>query len=218
MSDEPSGAAAVSSSRRLVAFAAAVVLLVVALGAVALVRSRPTYGPPVAVIGDSITEMSQPTLRTAIRPEWDPTIVGRSGYRVGELQADAEDVVEAQPEQAIVNLGTNDVLQGYPLDASMEDYRRLLDTFAGARCIHVVTVNEAIVSADGAAERAEAFNERLRVLAEERDLEVIDWSGAVRRAVAEGEPDGAVLSDTVHPTRVGQRLLGDLYADALARC
>lgn len=197
----------------------ALVALAAVLVAVALVvRARAERGEPVAVIGDSITEVSAPAIRGELRPEWNPELAALSGRRVAELQGDAERLAADAPEQAIVNLGTNDVLQSYPLDQSMLDYAALLDTLRGVRCVHVVTLNEQMVPADGVGERARAFNVRLRQLAAERRLDVVDWSAVVADELAAGEPNGAVLTDTVHPTAIGQRLLAEQYADALERC
>jgi hypothetical protein len=214
MSESPEGS-------RTTIIAVVVVLVVVAVVAVLVVaRSRSDEGEPVAIVGDSITELSMPTLRRTLSGDWKPWIVGRSGYTVGGLQPDVENLVTKEPVQAVINLGTNDVIQKVPLDESMAAYTTLLDSFDGVECIHAVTVNEAMVAEgdDQIDDRAKAFNRRLRGLARERDLDVIEWAAVVRQQANAGEPEGALLIDTVHPTQVGQRILADYYANALLSC
>jgi hypothetical protein len=174
----------------------------------------------VAIVGDSITEMSESTVHAELDPHYHVRIQGRGGYRVEEMEPYGIELAESKPEQVIINLGTNDVLTNWPSDKSTAALKRVLADFAGARCIHVVTINEAILSTSspGVDARAFVFNFGLRQLAADERLDVIDWAKAVKDDLAAGSPDGPLTSDSVHPNATGQKLLATLYHRALDAC
>jgi len=184
----------------------------------------PPTGPDltddVVIIGDSITEQAEPLLLDQLQPESVVRVRGRGGYRVDQMEPFAVEAAAAEPEQVIVNLGSNDVLTSWPLDKSVEAYTRLLDYFDDARCIHLVTVNERFVSASDSsmAFRALLLNAQIRALASDAGARVIDWSSMVADYDAAGAPYGPITSDSVHPTELGQRMLADAYDEALRTC
>ncbi len=132
----------------------------------------------------------------------------------------ARTLAEGDPSQVIVNLGTNDVLQGLAISDSEAALRDVVAAFPRATCIHLVDVNEdmLVIGGDGS-ERARAVNEVIRRVAEEdARVDVVSWAGIVDQQLEAGQPDGAILSDTIHPTTQGKTLLADAYAEALAAC
>lgn len=225
-----------------VAAVALALVLVVVLGGIALQRvtsrwaaqrdnaaagaeqAEPQAGPTptddVVVVGDSITEQGDATLHARLSPPYHLRIRGRGGYRIEEMEPYAIELATTGPEQVVINLGSNDILKDWPLDKSVAALQRLLDRFAGARCVHLVTVNEHFNAGDDATmhDRTTALNAEIRRLATSRGADVIDWSGLVGEQLAAGEPDGPITDDSVHPTPLGQAKLADLYRVALDRC
>lgn len=195
------------------------VLVVLALGW-SLVSCSGSERADVLIVGDSITGLVEDDFA---RRDLDHRFTLRADN--GATSQDMLEVVEAMPERGfelvILNLGTNDVGEGRPPEDFVSSVRRLLDEVDGAECVYLTTINEQVVSFDDETlpARTRILNDRIRALAEERDrVRLIDWNGAVREYLDRGEPDGSLLSDTVHPTPVGQRLLLDLYVEAVERC
>ena len=173
----------------------------------------------VAVVGDSITEWGQGALRDDLGGDWDLSIDGRAGFRVAEQLPAAAELAAADPGQVVVNLGTNDVLQGRSPASAVEDLARMVELFPGARCIHLVTVNERMVAGRGdLTTPARAVNDGIRRLADDDErITVVDWAATIDADASGGGRDPLVY-DTVHPTERGDHVLAGLYADALAAC
>lgn len=174
----------------------------------------------VVLVGDSITDMSRDQLDDHL-DGWDVEVEAVPGLLIADQQEAIERLVEGSPEAVVVNLGTNDVLDGHPLDQSVADLAAMLDVAGQVPCAFVVTINEHIFQLgrdDGWNDAAISLNVELRALAEERGIGVIDWSARVGEELEAGEPDGPVTTDTVHPTDHGIALLVDLYDEALSTC
>lgn len=174
-----------------------------------------------ALVGDSITDQTRATFDDELGDDWLIEIDAVPGLRIAEQQAALEDLVAEEPDAIVVNLGTNDVLNGHPLEASFEDMAAMLDAASQVPCSFTVTVNEHIFQLgrdDGWNDASIALNVEMRAMAEERGVGIIDWSAEVGRQLEAGEPDGPVTTDTVHPTDLGQDLLIGLYEDALDTC
>ena len=100
--------------------------------------------------------------------------------------------------------------------ASAADLTSMVETFDGASCIHLVTVNEHInrMGIDFSAE-AVALNAEIRTIAQRRtNVDLIDWN----RIVVEHAADGIMSDDSVHPNEAGVALLATAYADAIESC
>ncbi len=195
----------------------AVVVLVV----VAVVWRRPwTDHTTVAIVGDSITEQGRDVLAGELSGEWQLKVDGEPGYTIEQQVPAARTLAESDPSQVIVNLGTNDVLQGVAISESEAALREVVAAFPRATCIHLVDVNEdmLVVGGDGP-ERARAVNEVIRrVAAEDARIDVVSWAGIVDQQLEAGQPDGPILVDTIHPSQRGKELLTEAYAEALAAC
>jgi lysophospholipase L1-like esterase len=170
--------------------------------------------PRVLVLGDSITDHGQRQLRDTIGPLYALSVEGQDNFRADELIPAAQRWATRDFQQVVVNLGTNDVVQGWPTDMTSDTLAQLVSYFPGARCIHLTTVNADI--GDAAVERAEAVNERLREIAnEDPRIHIVDWSAIVEEEAAQGVQ---VTSDGVHPTKEGQQLLVDAYEQSMTPC
>jgi len=176
--------------------------------------------PTVAIVGDSITEQGQSSLHRVLGARWDLHVDGRSGYTVAQQLPAARELAAGHPTQVIVNLGTNDVTRGDDLVRSAADLGDVVAAFPEATCIHLVTVNEGIVTAGGsAADRAAELNRSMAALAAaDPRIDVVDWSAAVAAYEAGDQADGPILTDTVHPSPRGQLALAARYDDALSAC
>jgi len=174
----------------------------------------------VAMVGDSITENSEAALRDAIGKGYKVNLRARGGYRVQEMEPYAIELSTTGPEQVVINLGTNDVLQSWPLDESIATFDRMVKSFSGATCVHVVTINEQMSAerAPGVHERAAAFNERLRQVAADNGVDVIDWATTVNDDVAAGSKKGGLTTDSIHPNSLGKHELGSMISNALNAC
>jgi lysophospholipase L1-like esterase len=181
-----------------------------------------TNGPQdVIIIGDSITHLAQDEVARREGTRYDFTIRATNEATSARMLAEAEALGNRQPRQLIINLGTNDINKDIPEEETVANVRAIADLFDSTDCIHIVTLNEHIVSYERPilARRAEDMNVRFQQLIEEDgDFEMIDWNLEIERYIATGQPEGPLLFDTVHPTEVGQRVLADLYTEALESC
>ena len=177
--------------------------------------------PRVLIIGDSITGLVADDFAQKDEEEFRYTLRATNGATAAEMLAAAEDVDTLNFSQVVINLGTNDALKEVPFDETMASVEQIVDLFPDADCIHVTTINEHILSFDDPAvtERIVAINDGLRALADGRPrIRVIDWNAVVEEYEAAGSPDGPLLSDSIHPTEVGQHKLVDLEVGALESC
>ena len=188
------------------------------------VSNEPATGPgptdDVSLIGDSITEQSEPVLHQVLDPTFKVRVRGRGGYRIEELEPYAIELATTKPEQVVINLGTNDVLKNWPVQKATAAMNRMVTTFKSARCVYIVTITEGMRSEidPNQSARALVFNLELRRIAAAHNVRIIDWAALIRDDAAAGSPRGALTSDTVHPTEEGRRRLAELYREALTGC
>lgn len=194
--------------------AAVVVALAVAASGCSLFDDR----PPVAIIGDSITWQAASPIASTVGRDFSVDVRAVPGATIADMTDRASRMGRRDPEQLVVNLGTNDVVRNVSPNQSAADLAVLLDQFPTVKCIHVVTVHNRIfnlIDGDFYTERSQATNAALQAVAEQRGASIINWDAALGMAAASGTPD--LLSDTVHLTDDGIDLLVNLYNDALQR-
>lgn len=173
-------------------------------------------GPTVLLFGDSLTVLVGDDVKRLAGDEFDVEVSGTWGVRIDEVLDVAADLAADPPDQVVINLGTNNVLQRHDVTATAADLESLLQVFDGSDCVYVVNINERInrMGEDYATDAA-AVNAELRRLAERRlDTHIIDWNAIV----AEHADDGIISDDGVHPDPEGVELLADAYLDALRDC
>ena len=218
--DDPSTEHPGTDDGRVSATAVAAVLLAVI--ALALVGTRLVAlddEPSLAVVGDSITVVSSGVLAEQLGPDHDVDMAAALGVTVEQMQDEATTLATREPVQAVIELGSNDVLQDVPLATSTAQLEQMVSTFrdAGTRCVHVVNVSTVMQRNDGrwTGESAERFNAMSAALAASDDAVVIvDWNGAVVAAEERGE---SLVTDTVHPNGAGAQALATLVAESLDR-
>jgi hypothetical protein len=188
-------------------------------------NAETTKGPgpsdDVIILGDSITEQSARPLHDSLSNEFRLRIRGRGGYRVEDMEPYAIESATSRPEQVVINLATNDVLQQWPIERTIAAYERLLDDYSAVRCVHVVTITEMITPPPDDTEinlRAVLLNLTLHKLAANRNLKVIDWTKLMHSEESQGNPRGPLTSDGIHPNSYGRQKLVQMYRDSLRSC
>ncbi|UDY37456.1 SGNH/GDSL hydrolase family protein [Dermatobacter hominis] len=179
-------------------------------------------GERVAIVGDSLVTFDEADLRAEMGDDFDLKVSGNFGKQVLGAIPPAEVVSTTDAAQLIVNLGTNDVRAGTPVEQSMAALSALIGLYPKARCIHLVNINEHMV--DGttgqvSTDAARRFNDALEQLVGTDDrLGVIDWNAEVEDTL-EGEPPTSTLTtDSVHLTKEGNEVLNGLYGKAVRSC
>lgn len=181
-------------------------------------------GDRVAVLGDSITALGHGSLEQNLGDTYDLSISGNFGKTVEQVLPEAQRLAdERNYEQVIINLGSNDVLQNLPVEASMAAMRQMVDLYPEAHCIHLVDINEHMViesTGESRTEQAVAFNAALEQFSAADDrLSVISWNDIASQSLNEDQPPWSTLTtDSIHPTDQGNDEIDQLYGRALRRC
>jgi lysophospholipase L1-like esterase len=162
----------------------------------------------VAVIGDSITFLSEAAIHTALDPTHDVVVNGIPGIKVlGQLAA-AREAAHAQPGVVVINLGTNDVLSERDPADVISDLDDTASLFGPATCVVFVNLTTFVTNADFQL-RARAVNRWI-----DQHAHVADWN----RAITEGGPNAGLTTDTVHPTEHGQVVMARLIQQQVNAC
>lgn len=199
--------------------AVGVLIIVVTILAIRLASGSADDGtkPRALILGDSITDHGQRELNDTLGPLYALSIDGQDNFRIDDQLPVAERWATRPFQQVVINLGTNDAVQGWPLDQSTANLTKLVGMFPTAKCVHVTTINEHLRarSADVGAYAA-ALNSQIRALAAaDPRIRVVDWNAIVEANLAQGVD---LTSDGVHPTRDGGQQLIDAYEESMATC
>lgn len=208
------------SSKSAPLIGAGVAVVIVVIGGVVAYFAFRDDRPKVVLMGDSITYISAPAFKKELKGSYELVVSGTPKRRADERVEDAAVLDATHPDAVVVNLGTNDVLQGRPPQSAADALEKIGKTFADAECVVLVTVNENMFNAERASlgPDAKALNQEILAMAEKHGWGVVRWDEIVRRYLAEGEKQGHLSVDTVHPRPVGRKLLADAYGKALASC
>ena len=199
--------------------AGVLVLLVVLVLVIGAVQSRPL----VVLAGDSITERGAGTLGGAIDGTFaigghDVVVVARSGATAGEMEAEISALASDDPQQVVINLGTNDAVRTGTVAEGLAAIERIAGAFPSASCIHLVTLSESVVTFEdpvGPGQRAAELNRGLVELATRNGYGLIRWDQIVAEGVARGEP---LTLDSIHPDGAGEAELAEAYRAVIDRC
>ena len=196
------------------------VTAVVLVAAFVLYRQTRDDRPRVLLLGDSITEVAQKQVTDELGGRYRILASGAPKRRADQRLADIPLLLTTKPEDVVINLGTNDVIQHRSPDVTVAAIGKLATAFPTARCVILVTVNEDMYNLHIPTLRpdAQAVNRRILALAARHRWSVVRWDSIVAKYMAEGQKQGHLSPDTVHPGPIGQRLLADAYGRALDRC
>jgi hypothetical protein len=209
----------VTDVRMPVVLAVGVLIVVVTVFAIRLAAGAADDGakPRALILGDSITDHGQRELNDTLGPLYALSIDGQDNFRIDDQLPVAERWATRPFQQIVINLGTNDAVQGWPLEQSTANLAKLVSMFPSAECIHLTTINEHLNarSADVGAYAA-SLNDQMRALAAaDPRIHLVDWNAIVEANLAQGVD---LTSDGVHPTRGGGQLLIDAYDKSMAAC
>jgi lysophospholipase L1-like esterase len=202
----------------------AVLAIGVLIVVVTVLAIRVAYGsssddskPRALILGDSITDHGQRALNDSLGPLYALSIDGQDNFRIDDQLPAAERWATRPFRQVVINLGTNDAVQGWPTDQSTANLTKLVSMFPDAECIHLTTVNEHLTARSADVETlATQINDRIHGLAAaDPRIHVVDWNAIVEANLAQGVD---LTSDGVHPTAEGNQLLIDAYETSMASC
>jgi lysophospholipase L1-like esterase len=182
---------------------------------VAALVIRQITKPPekVAVIGDSITVLSAVAIQKQLGDH--PNIQAELGKRIDEMLPALRDALQKKPDAVVVNLGTNDVLQGTIHPDWRPGFLQLVQALEHTDCAVLVNINTTATNRSARPEFAPQINAAIAKAAETHDnFHVIDWDAIVH---APGG-DALIQPDTIHPTGPGAQRLAREIRHTLADC
>lgn len=155
-------------------------------------------------LGDSITEGL--VYHEVLTEEQVIADAGKTAQFALET-GNVDEVVARNPEHVYIQLGSTDILwpSDDPVADAMLSYAQMLDQMrerlpdARITVLAVTPVTEAAKEAEPRYERIEAYNERLRALAKEKQVEYIDPSALAAAHSALYEEDGVHFQAAFYP-------------------
>lgn len=156
------------------------------------------FGSNSVFIGDSLTAGGRNWgLRLGTGP-FSGRNLGVSGCTVHQVAAQASEAIKYHPARVFVLAGTNDILEGREIAASIRDYDTMLKLLVeapNAPTVVVTLVPQTAIKANSAA--IKEFNKRLLELCQRQGVKVVDLNQQIA-------PDGVLLPqfsvDGVHLT------------------
>src|SRR5262249_31820189 len=112
-----------------------VLLVVVVTVAFALRPDGSAHQQRIAFIGDSITDQARPLLPGAFPADDAIDIEAVPGRKFAEMEPFAVQAAQANPDEAVINLGSNDVLLGERDDVTFPAMDAVFDAFASTPCV-----------------------------------------------------------------------------------
>jgi len=175
--------------------------------------------PSVVFDGDSITVLATPAIHQLLDPSYDVDVLAVIGIRISQSLPALESVLRFHPDAVVVNLGTNDALQGGVHPDWVSSWDKLIRITRNTPCVVLTTVNPA---ADALSHRpiATRINADIRALAarDPKKYKVADWSRFLSRHVSNQRTYLRAEPILIHPTPAGAVKLATLDQNALAKC
>ena len=175
--------------------------------------------PSVVFDGDSITVLASPAIHQLLDPRYDVEVLAVIGIRISQSLPALEAALRSHPYAVVVNLGTNDALQGASRTDWVSSWDKLIRITRTTPCVVLTTINAA---ADALGHRpvATRLNTRMRALAARnpRKYKVADWSHFLTRDVKNLRMYLRAEPILIHPTPLGAVKLAALDQEALAKC
>jgi len=171
-----------------------------------------SHPPRVAIVGDSITVSSTSQIQDALEDRYTTDIHARAGQRIGQMLVDLHGALAEHPNAVVVNLGTNDVLQG---DTQWRaSFDRMIAALADQPCVEITTISTRVTGWVAIPAIAGQINRAIaETVAARAQFHILDWNAAVHTS------DGPLLlvADHVHPSATGETRLASLIRSALDR-
>ena len=194
--------------------------LLLAIAIIILSGGSPGASKPSVVFdGDSITVLATPAIHQLLDPRYDVDVLGVIGIRINESLPALQSALRFHPDAVVVNLGTNDALQGGEHPDWVSGWDKLIRITRNTPCVVLTTINPA---ADALSHRpiAKRINAAIRRLAAQHPMKykVADWSGFLSRNVRNQRTYLRPEPILIHPTPAGAEKLVTLDQRALAKC
>ena len=175
-------------------------------------------GPVVTIVGDSITRVAGPKLRSELR-YYGLDIRAQDQQRIDEMIPQLRVQLRKHPDAVVVNLGTNDAIQAHKHPNWHTGFTTVWRLVSGRKCVVYSTINTFVDQIYGHDTVAAQINHAIRLLADRhKNVRIVDWNAAVhknRRLLANGNYAG----DMIHPlVPRAWDWFGKHYKQALQSC
>jgi len=184
-----------------VAHGAARQLLCPGVACTVVVSGGAPHGRSVAVVGDSITYLSSPDIRGALR-DYQYTIHATGGQTMAQMYPVIRQLASAPRHAWVVELGTNDALGSNPTWSAAFDAE--VTTLASQPCVVLVSVNPRLGPTAVSLDRAISS-----VVLGHRNFHLLDWG------TIEWQEPKWVSADGIHPDPQGSRKLAQLMKQSI---
>jgi hypothetical protein len=200
-------------------FAVSVSNTVTATVSAATIPAYAGTGPTLAVIGDSITEISTDAIQSFVGPKYSTSISALVGATVNGRQGVADLYAPTKPSVVLVELGTNDdsriVTGQQTVDGYKADLTRLTSKFPDS-CVVVTTVTTHRTGADPDYAEFDDNARQFNAFLHANYANVVEWDNAIGDAIAAGRT--LLSDDQIHPNPAGSIALGMLDKAAVDGC
>lgn len=146
-------------------------------------------------------------------PDFDLDHEGHSGFRTDEILLQLDDWLDfAQPDVALIHLGTNDILQGQSADSTIDELSQVIDTFRAENPNIAIFLAQIIPTIKNNDELQE-LNQQIPILAAEKDQENSP-------VIVVDQFSGFSLSedtyDSIHPNSDGENKIADRWLESFS--
>lgn len=171
-------------------------------------RERPPHGE-----GDEQSQYAYWMRR--LRPSWEVLNRGMRGQRTDQiLQRFQYDAVETEPDVLILMAGTNDLYQGFGLQAPLANLKVMLEqTLSSGRAVVSASIPPLNVASETLKKEILEFNHELKLMTGRMNIVFFDAYRLLEDPFRPGFiPDSP---DDVHPGVEGYRKLGEALVSAV---
>jgi lysophospholipase L1-like esterase len=197
--------------------ASAVALACIAVATAGCYRGN-LAGPKVAIVGDSITALSDQwygRLDPALADTYAYNVAATTGMRIDQMQPELDRLLTAWPDDVVINLGTNDMTQSWP--TWEQSFDAMWAAVADESCVVYVTLRTHVSWPVGA-----QINAKIAATAAANpNVRIYDWETDINAAIAALQADTSLpppMYDPVHPTPAGSEILAAGIRGALDTC
>lgn len=200
----------------------AVTLLAIIVGGTVAAACYSGTGPKTIVLGDSIVGVSVWTINNTLttgNPSYAVNVQGQPGFTIGQSEPELQTMLtdpEGAPQNAVIDLGTNDVFEGTATDANWRsDLATMASNLQSTPCVIWVNVNTLVDQQwPGTGTTAEDINTVISALPSQyANMHVIDWNGVIQQGNNAGlylYQNAPYLGTNIHPNPAGQAELANL--------
>ena len=146
-------------------------------------------------------------------PDFDLDHEGHSGFRTDEILAQLDGWIDsAQPDVALIHLGTNDILQGQSAESTIDELGQVIDAFRANNPNIAIFLAQIIPTRQNDDER-EVLNQQIPILAAEKNQEN---SPVIVVDQASGFNLNDDTYDSIHPNSNGENKIADRWLASLS--